>query len=119
MKKILYVGMDVHLSPIVICVMNGQGRILSRSVIETSTQSVKDFFASLGGEVHVTFEEGAMASWLYDVVEPLVDRLIVCNPKHNKRRTGQNRNDQIDAATLAELLRVNAVKAVYHGEHGT
>ena len=60
-----------------------------------------------------------MASWLYDVVEPLVDRLIVCNPKHNKRRMGQNRNDQIDAATLAELLRVNAVKAVYHGEHGT
>ena len=37
MKKILYVGMDVHLSSIVICVMNGQGRILSRSVIETST----------------------------------------------------------------------------------
>jgi transposase len=119
MKRILYVGMDVHLLCIVICVMDQQGKTLSRSVIETSTQAVRDFFASLRGEIHVTFEEGTLASWLYDVVEPLVDRLIVCNPKHNKKRMGKNRNDRIDAATLAELLRLNAVKAVYHGEHGT
>jgi transposase len=119
MKKILYVGMDVHLLCIVIAVMDEKGKILSRSVIETSTQTVRDFFHSLRGEVHVTFEEGTLAAWLYDVAEPLVHRLIVCNPKHNKQRMGKNRNDRIDAATLAELLRLNAVKAVYHGEHGT
>ena len=119
MKKILYVGMDVHLLCIVIAVMDQRGKILSRSVIETSTQAVRDFLAGLRGEIHVTFEEGTLAAWLFDVVEPLVDRLIVCNPKHNKKRMGRNRNDRIDAATLAELLRLNAVKAVYHGEHGT
>jgi transposase len=111
--------MDVHLLAIVICVRDQQGKILSRSVIETSTQAVRDFLYSLRGEVHVTFEEGTMAAWLYDVVKPLVDHLIVCNPKHNKKRMGSNRNDRIDAATLAELLRLNAVKAVSHGEHGT
>ena len=119
MKKILYVGMDVHLLCIVIAVMDQRGKILSRSVIETSTQAVRDFLAGLRGEIHVTFEEGTLAAWLFDVVEPLVDRLIVCNPKHNKKLMGRNRNDRIDAATLAELLRLNAVKAVYHGEHGT
>ena len=119
MKKILYVGMDVHLLCIVIAVMDQQGKLLSRSVIETSTQAVRDFFDSLKGEIHVTFEEGTLATWLYDVVEPLVDRVVVCNPKHNKKRMDTNRNDRIDAATLAELLRLNAVKAVYHGEHGT
>ena len=119
MKKILYVGMDVHLLTIAIVVMNKEGKILSRSVIETSTQSVRDFFKSLRGEIHATFEEGTLASWLYDVVEPLVDRLIVCNPKHNKRKMGRNRNDRIDAATLADLLRMNGLKSIYHGEHGT
>lgn len=118
-KRILYVGMDVHLLCIVIAVMDQQGKLRSRSVIETSTQAVRDFFQSLRGELHVTFEEGTLAAWLYDVVEPLVHRLIVCNPKHNRKRMGSNRNDRIDAATLAELLRLNAVQAVYHGEHGT
>lgn len=118
-KRILYVGMDVHLLTIAIVVMDKEGKILSRSVIETSTQSVRDFFKSLSGEIHVTFEEGTLAAWLYDVVEPLVDRLIVCNPKHNKQKMGCNRNDRIDAANLAELLRLKGVKAVYHGEHGT
>ncbi len=118
-KRILYVGMDVHLSCIVIAVMDEKGKTLSRSVIETSTQAIRDFFQSLRGEVHVTFEEGTLATWLDDVVEPLAHRLIVCNPKHNRGRMGRNRNDRIDAATLAELLRLNAVKAVYHGEHGT
>jgi predicted NBD/HSP70 family sugar kinase len=80
-KRILSVGMDVHLLAIVIAVMDEQGKILSRSVIETSTQAVRDFFQSLRGEIHATFEEGTLASWLYDVVEPLVHRLIVCNPK--------------------------------------
>jgi transposase len=118
-KRILYIGMDVHLLCIVIAVIDEKGKILSRSVIETSIQAVRDFLHSLSGEVHVTFEEGTLAAWLYDIVEPLVHRVIVCNPKHNKGRIEGSRNDRIDAAALAELLRLNALKAVYHGEHTT
>ena len=32
---------------------------------------------------------------------------------------GGNKNDRIDARKLAELLRIGALSAVYHGEHGT
>ena len=32
---------------------------------------------------------------------------------------GRSRNDQVDARTLAELLRLNAAEGVYHGESGT
>ena len=42
-NKILYIGMDVHLSCIVIAVMDEKGKVLTRSVIETSTQAVRDF----------------------------------------------------------------------------
>lgn len=118
MKK-YYVGMDVHKATIAIAVLDASGKLVSQSVIETSTQTVRDFCQSLRGEVHLTLEEGNHASWLYDVVEPLVKRVIVCNPKHNKQMMGRHRSDRIDARKLAELLRLNAMKGVYHGEHGT
>ncbi len=118
MKK-YYVGMDVHKATIAIAVLNAFGTLVSQSVIETSTQAVRDFFHSLRGEVNATFEEGDHASWLYDVVEPLVKHLVVCNPKHNHLLRRGSKSDRIDARKLAELLRTNALKAVYHGEHGT
>ena len=117
--KTYYVGMDVHKATIVIAVLDGNGKVVSQSIIETSTQAVRDFFKSLRGELHITFEEGNHAAWLYDVVKPLVKQLVVCNPKHNHLLKQGNKNDRIDARKLAELLRVNALKPVYHGEHGT
>jgi transposase len=117
--KTYYVGMDVHQATIVIAVLDAFGKVVAQSIIETSTQAVRDFFHTLRGEVHVTFEEGSHAAWLYDVVEPLVRQLVVCNPKHNHLLKKGSKNDRIDARKLAELLRLNALKAVYHGEHGT
>ena len=112
-----YVGLDVHKLTIAIAVLDARGKLVSRMVIQTSTEAIRDFFRQLRGEIHLTFEEGNHAAWLYDVVEPLVRRVVVCNPKHN--RIEGSRNDKIDAQTLADRLRLNAVKAVYHGEHGT
>ena len=61
------VGMDVHQASIVICVMNALGKIVIESIIETKAQTVRDFISGLRGEVHVTFEEGTQAAWLYDL----------------------------------------------------
>jgi transposase len=110
--KTYYVGMDVHKATIVIAVLDGNGKVVSQSIIETSTQAVRDFFKSLRGELHITFEEGNHAAWLYDVVKPLVKQLVVCNPKHNHLLKQGNKNDRIDARKLAELLRLNALKPV-------
>jgi transposase len=117
--KIYYVGMDVHKATIVIAVLDANGRVVSQSIIETSTEAVRDFCKSLRGEIHITFEEGNHAAWLYDVVEPLVTHLVVCNPKHNHLLKQGSKNDRIDARKLADLLRLKALKPVYHGEHGT
>ncbi len=78
--KTYYVGMDVHKATIVIAVLDAFGKVVSQSIIETSTQAVRDFFKSLRGEVHVTLEEGNHAAWLYDVVEPVVKHLVVAIP---------------------------------------
>ena len=112
-----YVGLDVHKLSIAIAVLDAHGKLVTRAVIETSTEAVRDFFRNLRGEIHLTFEEGNHAGWLYDIVEPLVRRVVACNPKHN--RIEGSRNDRVDAVKLAELLRLNGLKPVYHGEHGT
>ena len=118
MKK-HYVGMDVHLATISIAVMNEQGRVVSEAIIETKTEAVRHFIKSLRGELHVTFEEGTQAAWLYGLLSPLVAEVIVCNPRHNKLLHSGNKNDRVDARRLAELLRHGSLRAVYHGEHGT
>jgi predicted NBD/HSP70 family sugar kinase len=69
-----YVGLDVHKLKIAIAVLNPYGKLISRTVIETSTEAVRDLFCNLRGEIHVTFGEGNHAAWLYDIVEPLVRR---------------------------------------------
>ncbi|HEV7377924.1 MAG TPA: hypothetical protein VGN95_24800 [Pyrinomonadaceae bacterium] len=62
MQKILYVGMDVHQACIVIVVLKAEGKIISEAIIETKTETVRDFIRGLRGEVHITFEEGAQAA---------------------------------------------------------
>jgi transposase len=43
---------------------------------------------------------------------------VVCNPRKNALLKDGNKSDRIDARKLAELLRGNQLKPVYHGETG-
>jgi transposase len=43
---------------------------------------------------------------------------VVCNPRKNALLKAGNKSDRIDARKLAELLRGNYLKPVYHGETG-
>jgi len=56
---------------------------------------------------------------LHDLLKPHVSRLVVCDPRKNALLKDGNKNDRVDARKLAELLRTNQVKPVFHGEHGT
>ncbi len=114
-----YVGMDVHQASTSIAVMNGQGKLISESLIETKAQSLIDFLKGLSGEVHATFEEGTQAAWLYDLIHPHVTELVVCNPHHNHLLKSGNKSDRVDARKLAQLLRAGMLRPVYHGEYGT
>ncbi|MGC2766433.1 MAG: hypothetical protein WB607_13095 [Candidatus Acidiferrum sp.] len=48
--------------------------------IETKAITILDFLKGLRGSLHVTFEEGIWAAWLYDLTKPHVTELVVCNP---------------------------------------
>jgi hypothetical protein len=113
-----YIGMDVHKESISIAVMNSAGKLVMESVIETRAITILDFIHGLSGDSHVTFEEGAWAAWLYDLLKPRVAEVLVCNPRKNALLKEGSKGDKIDARKLAELLRLNHLKPVYHGENG-
>jgi hypothetical protein len=113
-----YIGMDVHKESISIAVMNSAGKLVMECVIETKASMLLQFIDGLRGDVHVTFEEGTWAAWLYDLLKPHVSEVVVCNPRKNALLKDGSKSDRIDARKLAELLRGNHLKPVYHGEQG-
>jgi transposase len=108
-----YVGLDVHQAMTAATVRTESGRVIVRSVIETNEPSITEFFSTMRGTINVAFEEGTQAQWLYDLLRPRVDRVIVCDVR-GKKRSG-NKGDQIDADDLSQQLRVGGLRAVYHG----
>src|SRR4030081_3730660 len=107
-----YIGMDVHKESISIAVMNAAGKIGMECVIETKASTILHFIDGLRGDVHVTFEEGTSAAWLYDLLKPHVTYLGVCDPQKNAPMREAHKSDKIDARRLAELLRLNHLSPV-------
>jgi transposase len=116
--SIKYIGMDVHKEAIAVAVMNGDGKVVMESIIETKASTIVQFLLGLRGELHVTFEEGTWAAWLYDLLKPHVTELVVCDPRRNALMKEGNKSDKIDARKLADLLRGGYLSSVYHGENG-
>jgi len=118
MSSTKYIGMDVHKESISIAVMNSVGKAVMECVIATKASTILQFIDGLRGDLRVTFEEGTWAAWLYDLLKPHVTEVAVCNPRKAALLKDGSKGDRIDAHKLAELLYMNRVKSVYHGEHG-
>ena len=70
----------MHKDTISIAVLNSSGKLVIECVIETKASTILQFFQGLSGDLHVTFEEGTWATWLYDLLKPHVTKLVVCDP---------------------------------------
>src|ERR1700732_4782183 len=118
MNDTKYIGMDVHRESISIAVMNSAGKIVLECIVETKASIILQFIHGLRGSLHVTFEEGTCAAWLHDLLKPHVAQVLVCDPRKNASMKVENKNDRADARNLAELLYLDKLSPVYHGETG-
>ena len=118
MSQEKYIGMDVHQATISAAGMDVQGKLLMECRLETAAATIMEFIQGLRGTLSLTFEEGTSAAWLHDLLKPHVSRLVVCDPRKAALLKDGNKSDRIDARKLAELLRTNQLKPVYHGEDG-
>jgi transposase len=113
-----YIGMDVHTATTSVAVLDAAGKLIMESILETKASTILQFIHGLRGDVFITFEEGTWAAWLYDLLKPYVSNIVVCDPRRNALLHEGSKSDRIDARKLAELLRSNLLRSVYHGEKG-
>ena len=118
MNDAKYIGLDVHQATISAAVLDSAGKLVMECVLETKATTILQFIHGLRGSLHVTFEEGTCAAWLHDLLKPHVTEVLVCNPRKNALLKVGNKSDRIDAGKLAELLYVNKLSSIYHGENG-
>src|SRR3989442_7771255 len=111
-RDIQYIGMDVHKEAIVIAVLNGSGKLVMETILETKASSILQFIHGLRGELRVTWEEGTWAAWLYDLLQPQVEQVLLCNPRRNGLLKEGSKSDKADARKLADMLRTRMLRAV-------
>src|SRR5207245_11378074 len=80
MTSVKYIGMDVHKEAISIALMNGAGKLLMESIIETKAGTIVQFFAGLRADLRVTFGDGTWAAWLYYLLKAYVNEIVACYP---------------------------------------
>lgn len=68
-------------------------------------RELKEYLSSLKGRKILTFEESGTAHWLYLELFDYADRILICNPFHNRLLWHGPKTDKIDAGKLCELLR--------------
>jgi transposase len=117
MIDIKYVAFDVHKATISVAVLNLDAKLVTQAVIQTDASAIRDFLRGISGTVHLTFEEGTLSQWLFELTRPLVNELLVCNAK--QASSSGNKSDKIDALRLAQYLRAGLLKSVYHGSATT
>jgi transposase len=113
-----YIGLDVHQATISATVLDSTGKLVMESILETKAATILQFIHGLRGSLHVTFEEGTCAAWLHALLKPHVTQVLVCDPRKNALLKVGNKSDRIDSRKLAELLRSNLLRSVYHEETG-
>src|ERR1700741_2278258 len=118
MNDAKYIGMDVHTASVGAAVLDSSGNRGMEATLETKAETILEFVHGLRGSLRVSFEEGTCASWLPDLLKPHVTEVLVCDSRKNALLRVGNKNDREDARKLSELLFLNKLHAVYHGETG-
>ena len=118
MNEAKYIGMDVHTATISAAVRDSCGSLVIEATLETKAETILEFVHGLRGSLHVSFEEGTCAAWLHDLLKPHVTEVLVCDSRKNALLRVGNKNDREDARKLSELLFLNKLHPVYHGETG-
>ena len=118
MRKIAYLAMDVHSKHCVLGDMDYRGRFKGTQTFATSENNIiKALKGVKATKKYLTLEEGNLAYWVAQVASPYVTEVIACDPKENALiYRGSKKSDKVDTRKLCRLLRLGALKRVYHPE---
>jgi transposase len=122
-KKPLYAALDLHSEHSVLGSMDHDGNNQPRVRFGTGAQRLRAELKALRASkrpVHLTMEAGALSRWASGIVRPLVERLVICEPRHNRLiNTNPTKSDGADVEGMCLLLRLGKLKEVWMGTDRT
>jgi transposase len=114
MNAIHYIGFDVHKKTISFCVKTADGQIVEEGRLQAERTVLRRWAAARRQAWHGAMEATLFSAWIYDTLKPYAQQLSMGHPAKMKAITaGKNKSDQIDARTIADLLRCNLLPGCY------
>ena len=109
------IGLDAHSASFMMAVVSEAGKVTRCLSRPTSAENLIELVRAVPGPKELVVEESGVAQWVKDTLEPYVDRLVVCDPRHNRWIAKEDFNDdRTSAIKLAQLLRGGYIKEVRH-----
>jgi transposase len=117
MKRWHYIGLDVHCHSTSLAAMTQGGRVTKRWQGPTTIPHLAEAVEEVPRPRKIVFEEGPLADWLLRNLQGKADEVVVSEPRRNALvAKDSDKDDPIDAAKLADLLRGGYIKVVHHPE---
>src|SRR5262249_59698941 len=117
MKRAYFIGMDTHCQFCEVAAVNAGGTVVARDRCPTCIPALLEVIERVPRPRHLVIEEGPLAGWLWRHLHQAVDRMVVSEPRRNRLiALDGDKDDDLDAEKLAQLLRGGFVKAVHQGE---
>ena len=111
----LYVGLDVSLKETSICIVNGNGTIVSEGKVISEPEAIAAYIRSKAADVkRVGLETGPTATWLWHELSALGLPVVCIDARHAKAALSLqiNKSDRNDAAGLARIMQCGWYKEV-------
>jgi transposase len=110
MKGSAYVGLDIHKKTVAWCAKDARGRILGEGTIGATRQELAAWCAARRRPWIGAMEATLFTGWIYDFLKPHARELMVAHPFRLRAiATAKTKNDKVDAALLADLVRCDLV----------
>jgi transposase len=120
MKRPIYAALDLHSRHSVLGSMDHDGQTQPRMRFPTEASILRAQVERLRQKrrpLYLTMEAGAMTRWASGIVRPVVDRLIICEPRHNRLiNSNPTKSDEADVEGMCLLLRLGKLKEVWMGQ---
>lgn len=122
----IYIGVDLHLRFCYMTVLNASGTILTQRRVANDAEELRAFFIACKSsgkeEEKILVAVEACGFWpaFTEIVEPLVERVVLVHPAKVKAiASAKLKNDRVDSATLAQLLRANLLPESWKADPAT
>lgn len=117
----IHVGVDLHQRFCYMTAVEARGKVVQAGVVANEKRALQRYFRQFGGQrVQVAVEACGFWPGFREAVEAEVERLVLVHPQRVKAiASAKLKNDRVDSATLADLLRCDFLPESWKADRKT